>query len=359
MVKVAILGANGFIGGRTVEMLHLGDLAEVHPVVRNFAGLARLSRFDLPHRIADAFDEKALCAAFAGCDVVVHAIAGDRRTILGTLAPAYHAAERAGVRRLIYLSTASVHGQAPAPGTDESSALNARQVLPYNNAKVEAEKKLRKLHDQGTVELVTLRPGIVWGPRSVWVTNFVEALGSGNAYLLDQGRGICNSIYIDNLVHAIYLAMDAPDVDGGIYLVGDEEQITWADLYRPLAQACGYDVRDIVNVTEPEFTYRWSDRIKAVHRSRAMQSFLSMFPMRWRKAAYVGLMELLHVEEQPLAIASSTPVVTEEMALLYQCRYKLPFTKAKAELGYNPPIAFEEACGRTTEWLTFAGYPVA
>jgi nucleoside-diphosphate-sugar epimerase len=53
---------------------------------------------------------------------------------LGTLAPAYRAAQGAGVQRFIYLSTAAVHGQAPGPGTDETSPIRGGQLLPYNDA---------------------------------------------------------------------------------------------------------------------------------------------------------------------------------------------------------------------------------
>ena len=164
MMRVALVGANGFIGGRAVEMFHLNGLAEVRPVVRTVASLARLARFDLEGCVADAFDQTALRHAFAGCTVVVHAVAGDPGVILGTLAPVYRAAQAAGVRRLVYLSTASVHGQAPAPGTNEASSLSEDQPLAYNKAKVQAERELLKLRAQGAVEVVLLRPGIVWGP---------------------------------------------------------------------------------------------------------------------------------------------------------------------------------------------------
>src|ERR1043165_4406358 len=100
MIKVAVLGANGFIGTRIVELFALNQMADVIPVVREFAGLARSSRFDLEGRVANAFDEQALTSAFQCCDVVVHAVAGDIKTILGTLAPVYHAAQKARIRRL-------------------------------------------------------------------------------------------------------------------------------------------------------------------------------------------------------------------------------------------------------------------
>src|SRR5512142_1562316 len=103
-MRIAVVGAGGFIGSRVVEMLHLENAADVRPVVRTVAGLARSVRFALDDRVADARDRAALADAFAGCDVVVHAVAGGRDTILGTLAPVYEAASIAGVRRLVYLS---------------------------------------------------------------------------------------------------------------------------------------------------------------------------------------------------------------------------------------------------------------
>ncbi|OWK21914.1 hypothetical protein AJ88_12900 [Mesorhizobium amorphae CCBAU 01583] len=116
---VAVLGANGFIGCRTVELLQLSGWANVRPIVRRPDTLASLSRFAIDAMVADARDLQALTAAFAGCQYVVHAVAGDARTIVDAIEPVYRAAAAAGVLRLIYLSSASVHGQSPPPGTDE------------------------------------------------------------------------------------------------------------------------------------------------------------------------------------------------------------------------------------------------
>ena len=66
---------------------------------------------------------------------------------------------------MIYLSSASVHGQSPVPGTDETSPLQSRQPIPYNRSKIEAERRLSRARSSGAVELVILRPGIVYGPR--------------------------------------------------------------------------------------------------------------------------------------------------------------------------------------------------
>jgi 2-alkyl-3-oxoalkanoate reductase len=52
------------------------------------------------------------------------------------------------------------------------------------------------------------------------------------------------------------------------------------------------------------------------------------------------------------------PTASLEMTLLYQCQYKLPDTKARKMLSYQPVVSFQEATRRTIGWLAFAGYPV-
>src|SRR4051812_31523770 len=100
MTEVAIVGANGFIGSRLVETFHLAGKAEVRPVVRNPAGLARSARFRLNYRVGNALDQAAMEQSLAGCDVVIHAVAGSPKTVVDSVAPVYRAANAAGVRRL-------------------------------------------------------------------------------------------------------------------------------------------------------------------------------------------------------------------------------------------------------------------
>lgn len=356
---IAVLGASGFIGSRIVERLHLEDLAVVRPVVRRAAGLAGASRFALDGRVADGFDRPALRTAFEGCDVVVHAIAGDRATILGTLEPVYMAAQDAGVRRLVYLSTASVHGQAPPPGTDEDSPLSDRQPIPYNNAKVHAEWRLRQLRERGKVELVLLRPGIVFGPRSYWTAGLADELLAGEAYLAGDGTGICNSIYVDNLVHAIYLAATTAGVDGHAFLLGDAERVTWEDLYRPIVAALGLTMEEVPRISFHPPTPTWKDRVERLRASAAVQHALARLPnpVRQGLGAFYAAWYAPPQAGATHAIGAS-PRPTLEKALLHQCRYKLPFDKATRMLGYHPLVSFDEGCRRSVAWLAFAGYPV-
>ena len=246
-VTIAVLGASGFVGGHLLRFLRARG-HDARAIVRR-----RPPEPDPDYRLADACDVYALRDAMTGCDSVVHAALGSDDVITGSVAPVYAAAEAVGVRRLIYMSSGSVHGQSPARGTDESSALSARQAFSYNNAKVRAERTLKRLRTRGTVELVILRPTIVFGPGSRWVYDFADQLLEGRAYVVDKAMGICNSIYVDNLSHAVTLALAAPgnDIDGEAFLLGDRETVRWRDLFRPMAAAYGVDFDNVPSLNAP------------------------------------------------------------------------------------------------------------
>jgi nucleoside-diphosphate-sugar epimerase len=360
-MTIAILGSSGFIGGRAVEVLHLSG-QDVRPIVRSFSSLARLARFDLDCRLADARDCAALRTAFKGCDIVVHAVTGDEHIIDGTLTPVYRAAQESGVRRLIYLSTASVYGQAPEPGTDETAPLRQNHALTYNNAKVRAERRLLNLRAHGEVELVMLRPGIVFGPRSRWIDQVARQLLNGTAYLVGDGSGICNSIYVDNVVHAIRLALraDPANVDREAFLIGDEEEVTWSEFYGTIADALRVDRKTIHHVEPPVFKRSWTDRIDALRASSTAQSLMPMVPAGIKNAAKAAIQGF---SSRPPASSwelpqPPRPVVTQEMALLHQCRWRFPNDKARRCLGYSAIIPFSEGCRRSMQWLGFVGIPV-
>jgi 2-alkyl-3-oxoalkanoate reductase len=353
--SIAVLGANGFIGSRVVEMLHLAGQAKMRPVVRRRSALASSSRFALDGRVADAHNVAALISAFRGCEYVVHAVAGDIRTIVDSIEPVYRAAQAAGVLRLIYLSSAMVHGQSPSAGTDETSILNERQAIDYNNAKIQAERRLEDLRRSGAVEVVVLRPGIVFGPRSSWTGGFADGLLAGTVYLVEGGHGICNSAYIDNLVHAIRLAIEVPESDRQAYLIGDSEQVTWAELCRPIAVALGFDLEAISVPAPSSFQPGWQQKIRDSH---ALRYLIDGMPQPVRRGLKAGYAEWRKTRNNPGQFGLSPRInISEERALLHRCQTKLHSIKAERELGYRPVVSFEEACRRSVGWLTFAGFP--
>jgi nucleoside-diphosphate-sugar epimerase len=351
-VKVAVIGASGFVGGHILRVLRAGG-DDARAVVRN----PQFSPRDPNRRIADAGNVYAIRDAIAGCDCLVHSVLGPAEVILGSLAPVYAAAEAVGVRRIVYMSTGSVHGQSPKPGTDETTPLSVRQAFAYNNAKVRAERKLRRLRARGTVEVVMLRPTIVFGPGSRWVRDFATALRNNTACVVDGGRGICNSIYVDNLAHAVRLALTVPGIDGEVFLVGDEETVTWRDLYRPIAAALGYDFDSVPSVDFPEVKPGFKQLyIQPIRTSEPGQAVLTRFPpglkTTLRRAVRLVRRSTAGAGGGTVSAVSQTaPQISAEMAALHRCRWRLPHDKAVRLLGYAPPVSFAEGCRRSVEWL--------
>ncbi|CAN7225539.1 NAD(P)H-binding protein [Phenylobacterium sp. LjRoot164] len=359
MTCIAIVGANGFVGNRAVEMLHLSGQAQVRPIVRRASAAALPRRFDLDVRVADAGDRVAMAAALEGCDVVVSAVAGDPQTIVGAVEPIYRAAQDAGVRRLIYLSSASVHGQAPAAGVDEDSVLSDRQPMDYNNAKVRAERLLAELRRGGAVETVVLRPGIVFGPRSQWVGGWADELLAGEAYVVAGARGACNSIYVDNLVHAIGLAASADRADGRTYLLGDREQPSWRDLYGPIAAALGVDLDSLPDMPAAAAQVPTPpSQLEQLRRSELVKGLAGALPRPVRVGVGAGLKSYRARRSPPSGAAARGPEVSLERALLQTGEVWLPWARAEVELGYVPVVSFDEGLRRSIAWLEYAGYPV-
>ncbi|MBD1847796.1 NAD(P)-dependent oxidoreductase [Cyanobacteria bacterium FACHB-63] len=353
MVRIGVVGASGFIGNRAVEMFHQGD-TEVRPIGRSAASFDRLTNKDLDCRVASAFDQSSLEAAFKDCDVIIHSILGSPGLIRGSITPTYRAAQKVGVRRIIYLSSMTVHRPAPAPGTTESTPFIENQPYAAHPAKIEAERKLLQLRQKGRVEIVIFRPGIVFGPRSRWIIDLANQLSQGTAYFVNDGNGICNSVYVDNLVHAMQLAMSAKDADGEAFFVGDRELVTWFDFYRPFAEAFGINPTHIPRLAAPKFTRSWKQRqLDLFWNSEVVQRALTLIPNDFKQALKREIFKSNRCEEQPVqAVVKSLPVVTQMMAELQQSQYKLPFAKAEKILGYEPIVTFEEGCRRSLEWLT-------
>lgn len=325
---VAVIGASGFIGNRIIEMLHLSGRLTVRAVARRAEGLAMASGLGVEGRVADGFDTAALTEALQGCDLVVHALAGDRHTIVGTVAPVYEAAERAGCRRIVYLSSAVVHGQAPAADTDERSPLSLEQPIAYNVSKILAEAELLKLRRSGSVEAVIVRPGIVYGPRSQWITGIADAVLASEAYLIDGGSGLCNAIYVDNVVAAILRCFDVAEADGEAFLIGEDETPTWHELYEKIASALGRSMAGIPSLTFEQHAPTLLERLR---QSRPVKAIIG---------------------------PKTGPSPTLEMALLHTSRHVPSWQKARAILGYAPVVSADEAWRRTIAWMAEAGYPV-
>ncbi|MDE2417536.1 MAG: SDR family oxidoreductase [Burkholderiales bacterium] len=153
-------------------------------------------------------------------------------------------AAQAGVRRFIFISSVKVNGEETAADRPFTAEDTPRPQDPYGVSKMEAEQALRSLAVQTGMEVVIIRPPLVYGPGVR--ANFgallrVVARGVPLPFGALQNRR--SLVALDNLVDLIACCVDHPKASGQTFMVSDGEDLSTPGLIRRMAQAMGKPAR--------------------------------------------------------------------------------------------------------------------
>lgn len=260
-MRLLVTGAAGFIGSHVTRAL----LADGHELV----GLDDLStghRHNLPDGapgwrfvLGDIRDPATCAAATQGVDAVVHlagrnsvprSIADPRSALEVNVLGGFNlleAARAAEVSRFIYASSSSVYGDDPSLPKVESQLR--RPLSPYAASKASFEHLAYAWRASWGLSTVGLRFFNVFGPRqspagayAAVVPRFIEAALSHQRPLIHgDGSFTRDFTFVDNVVHAVRLALDAPDAGGSILNVACGGRVSVLDLWRAIAREAGFD----------------------------------------------------------------------------------------------------------------------
>ncbi len=253
-MKVLLTGASGFVGSAVLRHLQ-SQAIPVRPVFRN-ADSARLAGF-APEQAALvptlAADTDWSAAGLQGVQVVVHCAARAhvmRETavdpllvfravnVQGTLNLARQAA-MAGVQRFVFISSIGVNGDQTF-GKPFSPNDVPNPQGPYAQSKLEAEQVLQRLSTEMGMELVIIRPPLVYGAEAPGsFGRLASAIRSGRWLPLGAVHNCRTLVALDNLVSLITTCIDHPRAAGQVFLAGDAEDISTTDLLRCLGVAMG------------------------------------------------------------------------------------------------------------------------
>ena len=246
-MRILITGATGFIGGHVVEACLERDRT-VSAIVRPTSDSAALERRGVTLYRGELTDPGLVRAALTETDVVVHCAAkvGDwgpvadyREVNVEGLRVLLDACKGQALTRFIHLSSLGVYAARHHHGTDESEPLPRRHRDGYSQSKVEAEQLAHHYYQEFGVPVVVLRPGFVYGPRDRTVMpRLIEGLRHGAVrYPGARGQRMLNTIYVGNLIHAIFLAVESEQAVGQVYNLTDGEPVSKRRFVEKVADA--------------------------------------------------------------------------------------------------------------------------
>lgn len=326
-MRYLITGATGFVGGHIAEACSARGHS-VHAIVRPGSDIALLAKLGVVLHQGHFGDPEVARKAIEEADVVVHSAAkvGDQGPIddyravnvvaleaLLDICEARHATRP--LHRFVHLSSLGVYEARHHHGTDESEPLPKTHWDSYTQTKVEAENLLGPYRRE--LPIVVLRPGFVYGPRDkIVLPRLIRKMSTSKIHYLGADQRALNTIFIRNLVDAVFLAVDKPEAVGQVYNLTDGEA-----------------------VTKRRF-------IEAVADGMSLRKSKQVLPY-WLAALIVRV-----VKRQMLRATARgrTPWMTPAQFKFLQLNLDFKIDKAKRELGYQPRFSFEQGMQETMAW---------
>jgi nucleoside-diphosphate-sugar epimerase len=316
--SVLVTGATGFVGGRLAAAL-VARGRRVRALTRRTSGLEPLERLGVEVVRGDLGDSASLARAARGVGFVFHAAGrvsdwGPREAFLAANVEGTRnvvaACREAGVRRLVHLSSLTVLGL-PRDGRVVSEETPPAPPAPgdfYTESKLEGERAVREAHGRDGLATTVVRPGAIWGPGDPNVVpRIVRLLSRGAMPYVGGGANLVGLLHVENLVHGLLLAADAPTAAGQLYHLTDGEEITAREAIDGIADALG------------------------VARPRVSLPYLLV------------LFAAALVEETARALRlRRPPPLTRYGARFVACHARYDLGKARRELGYAPVVSFRE-----------------
>ncbi len=345
--KVLVTGAGGFIGSRIVEMMHGMGFATVRAGVRRWAAAARIGRFPVEIVRCDVTDEAQVRAATHGVDWVVHCAVGPREVTIQGTENVMRAAREAGVKRVVHFSTIDVYGDVVGETAEDAPLTPTGNA--YGDSKIAAEQICRRYQAEG-LPVVILRPSIVYGPYSAqWTIEFAERLQVHPwPFAKEFCQGICNLVYVDDLVHAVMLALTRPAAVGEVFNINGPDRPTWHGYFEALNNAMGLPPL-VPQARAASALSAWAMqpvRAAAKFALRHFQAPIMTIYQRYDLAKKVMKLAERMIKKSP----------TSNEFRLFSKSGRFATTKAERVLGYRARFSMEDGISMSVQWLFHHGF---
>lgn len=248
--SIFLTGSTGFVGGAVLRRLVVEGSAVTVALRQEPSAMAEgvnVVRFD-------AFETTSWVQTLSEIDVVIHSAARvhvmsdveadplsafRKVNVDGTLNLARQAAE-AGVKRFIFVSSIKVNGEGTPPGHPYTADDVPAPADSYGVSKMEAEQGLHEIASRTGMEVVIIRPVLVYGPgvRANFL-NMMRWLDKQVPLPFGSIRNSRSLVALDNLVDLIVASIHHPAAANQTFLVSDGEDLSTTQLLSRMARALG------------------------------------------------------------------------------------------------------------------------
>ena len=246
-MNILITGANGFVGTALCGQLLQSTGHTVFAAQRQPQFLPGLKPLPITH-LAD------LTPHLPQIDIIVHLaarvhqmrdtaadpLAAFRAVNTTATAQLAQAAAQAGVKRFIYLSSIKVNGEYTRPGQPFTAPDPPHPQDPYGISKAEAEMELRQIGDHTGLEIVIIRPPLIYGPGvKANFRSLITWVDRGLPLPLGAIHNRRSLVALPNLVDLLITCLTHPAAPNQTFLVSDNHDLSTTDLLKTLARALG------------------------------------------------------------------------------------------------------------------------
>jgi nucleoside-diphosphate-sugar epimerase len=244
-----VTGATGLVGSHVCERA-IRDGWSVRALVRSGSDREFLKSLGVELVEGDLARPDSLPAAVQGVTHVVHCAAK-----VGDWGPVeeYIEANVGGLERLldalagnglpvhfVQISSLGVYPAGDQRHTDESTPISLSGIDGYTLSKARSEEALRRRIDGKQLTAIMLRPGFIYGPRDRTVLpRLTERIRSGKFAFMGSGEQLMNNTFVGNLVDAVFLALDRPDLSGEAFNITDGRLVSKKEFVETVCRASG------------------------------------------------------------------------------------------------------------------------
>jgi nucleoside-diphosphate-sugar epimerase len=325
-MRVLVTGATGLIGGHLIEALQQRG-EHIRALVLPVENAEKLEEQGVEVVKGDITNASTLRPALKDINIVLN-LAGmmgvwrplaDYRLVNVTGAEnLYRAAQAAGVRRFVHITSHVIYGLGHGRFLTEDAPLRP-DPDPYCISKAEGDRLMRRLMLNSDMETVILRPGTIFGPNDrLHFGRMAERMKAGQGVLVGKGDNAFPFCYVTDAVEGFLLAAYHKNAPGNAYNISNDRPLTTREIFNAIADdVCG----------------------------KRPTRHLPYLPL------YYG-----SITAEKLALLTHTkPLVTRVGVLMFGTDNRHSIEKARRELGYEPKVSVREGIRLSAEWFNAGG----